>query len=247
MPPVIVFDGDDTLWWTEPLYDIARDLAGDVAAADGLDAEEFDRVQKEIDVANFPAYGLTRERFPTSSVQAYDRLCAENRRKVNPVARQAVWYAADTVFTSSAEVHGHADDVLETLRWDGYRLVLYTKGDEEVQKKRIRDSGLAHHFTEVVICDHKKAEDFREVVQRNDGWCTHPTSRAISIGNSYKSDIAPALEIGMWGVWIEAYTWKHEHHERAEDHGHPKLIEAFGLHEVPGIIANGALWDYSNV
>src|ERR1035438_8256583 len=68
----IVFDGDDTLWETEPLYDKARSTAASIAASAGYSAFDFEDLQKVIDADNVRLMGLASHRFPTSSVQAYE-------------------------------------------------------------------------------------------------------------------------------------------------------------------------------
>ncbi len=71
---VVIFDGDDTLWETEILYDEARDDAAALVATTGIDRESFVDLQRQIDVRNVARLGLTKERFPTSSVEAYREL-----------------------------------------------------------------------------------------------------------------------------------------------------------------------------
>ena len=74
----IVFDGDDTLWETELLYDRARSEAATLAATVGLSPDEFESLQKLIDISNAQTMGLSSARFPTSSIQAFEELA---RRK----------------------------------------------------------------------------------------------------------------------------------------------------------------------
>ena len=46
-------------------------------------------------------------------------------------------------------------------------------------------------------------------------------SEMVSVGNSFKSDIAPMLSIGGWGIHIPSKVlWEHE---RMEEFGHPRL------------------------
>jgi len=55
----LVFDGDDTLWVTEPLYDAARIAAGKRVAAVVLDSAAWDALQRKIDVKNVSRFGLS--------------------------------------------------------------------------------------------------------------------------------------------------------------------------------------------
>ncbi|PYR76138.1 MAG: hypothetical protein DMF87_18855, partial [Acidobacteria bacterium] len=63
---MVVFDGDDTLWTTEPLYDEARQRARREVAAAGVDGAEWERLERATDVKNVTVMGFSVERFPTS-------------------------------------------------------------------------------------------------------------------------------------------------------------------------------------
>src|SRR3712207_5887306 len=75
---VVVFDGDDTLWRTEPLYDRARQDARFVVENEGLDGARWEELQRRLDVANVARFGLSAKRFPTSCREAYLAVCAES-------------------------------------------------------------------------------------------------------------------------------------------------------------------------
>ena len=61
----IVFDGDDTLWNTERLYDAARAKARHVVEKAGLDGARWEELERRIDVENVAHLGFSTERFPT--------------------------------------------------------------------------------------------------------------------------------------------------------------------------------------
>jgi putative hydrolase of the HAD superfamily len=52
MKRAIVFDGDDTLWHTEWLYDDARQQAREVVEAAGLDGARWEELERRTDVKN---------------------------------------------------------------------------------------------------------------------------------------------------------------------------------------------------
>ena len=70
MPPgqvcTVVFDGDDTLWATERLYDDARTAAQGLVVAAGIDGTRWDLTERKIDQDNVALMGLSAIRFPTS-------------------------------------------------------------------------------------------------------------------------------------------------------------------------------------
>jgi putative hydrolase of the HAD superfamily len=232
---VVVFDGDDTLWETEILYDQARDDAAALVAAAGIDPALFVDLQRQIDVRNVARFGLRRERFPTSSVDAYRQLAERRGDLVSDVVADDIYRASASVFERPAVLMDGAADVLEELR-QRHDLALLTKGDPAVQRRRIAQSGLASFFHVVEVVEEKDETSFRRVLQSLDA----VASRAWSVGNSVRSDISPALAVGMRAVWVDAYVWAHE---RAEDRSidHPDLRIAANLRQVPAFIDAAAV------
>jgi putative hydrolase of the HAD superfamily len=224
----LIFDGDDTLWVTEPLYDQARLRAAEVVSAAGLDAGAWDELERSIDVANVARFGLNADRFPTSCVEALDALAREQGREIRDSTRKDVWDAATSVFKNVAPVVDGANDVLSALH-EKFGLALLTKGDAAVQRKRIADSGLAHYFDAVSIVAAKDANAFRvlpppEIRDPRFVW---------SIGNSLSSDVLPALEAEMQAILIETHVWEFERHTSAVPDG---VWIARRLTDVPEII-----------
>jgi len=221
-----VFDGDDTLWWTEPLYDEARRAAGRFVAGAGVDPEAWDRLERRLDVENVARLGFSQERFPASCVEAYRALASPPSLAVEV----AVHRAASAVFGCTAPPAPGARAVLEALA-GSHHLVLLTKGDAEVQQRRVRASGLDDLLPTVEVVVEKGRGHFAELLQR---FGASPEA-SWSIGNSWRSDIEPALAVGMRAVWIDAPVWEYERHApRAVEH--PGLIVAHTLGEVPAAL-----------
>lgn len=202
MVDAIIFDADDTLWRTEPLYDMALDLAQAEVERHGIDGDEWRSLQRKIDLENVKTMGFSADRFPLSSQQAYEKLAsapsAEVAAKIN--------YFSRAVFRSVAEPVPGVERTLRTLRDQGYKLGLITKGELDVQNKRIADSGLASHFSAYVVVSGKTPDMFTALCTMLDV----APANTVSIGNSLSSDIVPALEAGLSGILIDAYVWEHE-------------------------------------
>ena len=118
---------------------------------------------------------------------------------------------------------------MKSLRSE-HALVLLTKGDPDVQVKRIADARLEDAFDQISIVPDKTPSQFREVLQALD---TSPRD-AWSVGNSLASDINPALRLGMSAVWVDAHVWEHERREVQAMPGH--LVSVTSLAEVPDIL-----------
>jgi putative hydrolase of the HAD superfamily len=99
--------------------------------------------------------------------------------------------------------------VPETLAAVGrtHRLVLITKGDLVHQVRKVRTSGLDHHFEHIEIVLDKDVDTYRRVLAE---WGIDPTT-FLMIGNSVRSDILPIVELGGHGVHVPYHvTWEHE-------------------------------------
>jgi putative hydrolase of the HAD superfamily len=230
MTSLVVFDGDDTLWSTEALYDQARQDARRAAESAGLDGEAWEAAERRIDVQNVAHLGLSQARFPTSCIQALDAVAGD--RTIDDALRDAVWAAAAAVFEMPAPL---LDGALETLEIVAatHRLALLTKGDGDVQRRRLEDSGLEPWFDEVTIVEQKSSEEFRSLLLE---FHADPGA-SISIGNSLKSDILPAIEIGMHAIWIDAHVWEWERQHHADSDIEAGLIRrAEDLYDVPRLL-----------
>ena len=228
---LVVFDGDDTLWRTEFLYDEARDEAATLVAATGLDPDAFRDLQREIDVRNVEKFGLSKDRFPTSSVQAYEHLAQQHGAPVSDRMASEVYHVSASVFTRPAPLMKDVVQVLQLLS-SSFDLALLTKGDTVVQEQRIDDSGLRRFFRVIHVVQEKDADSFKSILDL----LGVSVENAWSVGNSLRSDILPALEIGMRAVSIDAYVWAHERHDDQTLAAHPDIRVATSLKVVPGLI-----------
>ena len=154
----VVFDGDDTLWSTELLYDEARAEARQIVKASGLDGARWEALERQIDVENVAVFGHSAERFPQSCRQAYDALRVALGMDLDEATANTIEQAARKVFDRPAQLTPGASDTLRTLKEHGARLGLLTKGDPVVQRKRISDSTLAPYFDAISIVPTKSPE-----------------------------------------------------------------------------------------
>jgi putative hydrolase of the HAD superfamily len=229
----VIFDGDDTLWWTEPMYDHARQAVRELVELAGLDGEAWEARERARDVENVATFGLGRARFPTSCVEAYHELAISNGTTPDEQLDKRIWEAADRVFTEHAPLADGAREVLAELR-PGHILALLTKGDVEVQQQRIQHSGLSSYFDCVDVVPLKDARTFAAMAAR----IGVPPAACWSVGNSWASDIAPAAAIEMRAVWIPAHVWEYEQHLGNERHD--LVVRVHSLWDALTVIQHGA-------
>ena len=118
---------------------------------------------------------------------------------------------------------------LETLRSHlegSSKMVVFTKGELQDQENKLKRSGLLKYFDDVEITSDKSQREFLALCEHQQ---IHP-SELLMIGNSLKSDIAPALAIGAWAIHIPFHvTWQLEHFE---DIDHERLIKIEHFSEI---------------
>lgn len=113
--------------------------------------------------------------------------------------------------------------VEDTLRWlkasTSLRLVVFTKGELLDQQHKLERSGLLPFFSHTEITSDKGEPEFRRLCEKMG---VQP-KEMLMVGNSLKSDIAPALAIGCPAVYVPFHvTWQLEH---AEEIAHPQMVE----------------------
>ena len=106
------------------------------------------------------------------------------------------------------------------------KMVVFTKGELQDQENKLKRSGLLKYFDDVEITSDKSQKEFLALCEHQD---IHP-SELLMIGNSLKSDIAPALAIGAWAIHIPFHiTWQLEHFD---DIDHERLIKIQRFSEI---------------
>jgi putative hydrolase of the HAD superfamily len=224
---VIGFDADDTLWRSEDFFTEAEELFAEVVAPHAPHGVDVLDSLHAIELDNVPISGYGVKAFALSMVQA--AVTATRGAVPASVIGQLVDHAHEMLM-HPVEV---LDGVPETLAAVGrtHRLVLMTKGDLVHQARKVRTSGLEHHFAHNEIMLEKDVETYRRVL---DEWSIDP-KRFLMVGNSVKSDILPILELGGAGVHVPYHvTWGHE---VVHDHG-GGFTELESLRELPAWLAS---------
>jgi putative hydrolase of the HAD superfamily len=215
MKPTLIIDADDTLWENNIYYEQCIADFAELMAAHGFGREEAGHMAEEVERERVPVVGYAPEEFARSLVIAYQRLCERHDRPVENVVSDDVWEIGQRVVEYPIVL---LDGVEETLaRLSGHcRLLLLTKGDQEVQESKLVRSGLAHFFEAVHIVPEKDAEVLQNLVVNNG---LEP-GQTWMVGNSPRSDINPALEAGIGAIYIpHPNTWNLEIEEIVKPDG----------------------------
>ena len=88
-----------------------------------------------------------------------------------------------------------------------HRIALVTKGDLVHQWRKVRTSGLEHHFELIEVVMEKDVETYARIIRLLD---VDP-ARFCMVGNSVPSDVLPVLALGGHAVHVPyRITWHHE-------------------------------------
>jgi putative hydrolase of the HAD superfamily len=225
----LIFDADDTLWDTQPLYSEAKRRFFLEMAEAGFPLEGVRQRLEVIDHANVSRFGFSKERFPQSMWDTYHSLCNYYGRRFDDTKARRIQSIGAAVFEAQPRIFDGVSASLSELQAHHVRLILATKGDREVQQQRLDASHLRHYFDRVYILPDKGTREFRAIVMEE----KLELSAGWSVGNSARSDINPALAVGLRAIWIPNKTWMYEDEEPAAS---PRLYRVESIREVPGIV-----------
>jgi putative hydrolase of the HAD superfamily len=220
-PQHLIFDADDTLWENNVLFERAIDDFIEWVDHPTHDPVAIRRILLDIERANASAHGYGSKVFLRSLHDCFEHLAER------PVDDQAVESIAGLTSRLANHEIELIPDVSATLDALGQRhdLMLLTKGDPDEQHRKLDASGLGHHFRRAVVVTEKEPSVY-EALARDEGL---DPARTWMIGNSIKSDVNPALAVGLGAVFIpNVNTWALEHAEL--DSTSPRLlrIQRFG-------------------
>lgn len=218
-PQYLIFDADDTLWENNVYFERAFDEFVEFLGHSRLGAPEVRAVLDEIEIVNREIHGYGALNFGRNLKQCYEHLC---ERAIAPEDLARVMSFAEKILEQPVELIPGVEGTLEYLAAQ-HELLLFTKGHPEEQKLKIEQSGLAQYFRHTAIVKEKDRESYAELVE----CCRLDLSRSWMIGNSPRSDINPALEIGLGAVYIpHPRTWSLEHEEVRNGNGRLIVLSA---------------------
>lgn len=216
---LVILDGDDTLWRTQELYDRAKAEFAALVRARREIAEDPVAVLDRIDAAAARTHGFTIDRFVESMLEGY-RLLVAGALPSTPIpqADELQIRRMAEPLTVSPSLYPDTVEALNKLQAH-FALILATKGEAAVQRQKIDALGLRRYFEGVFILERKTEREYWNILTE---YRAKP-EQCWAVGNSVRSDINPALRIGMRAVWIRRPTWLYE--EAALETGDVTTVE----------------------
>ncbi len=207
----LIFDADDTLWENNVVFEgVIADFI-DWIDHPRLPPGEVRRILDEVEALHAVEHGYGTKVFALTLEVTAQQL---REGDLTPADREAIARLITRLAWDQLDIIDGVPDTLAELQ-GRHDLLLLTKGNHEEQAHKIDRSGLAPFFRRTVITPEKTAATYRDLVAAE----SLDPARTWMIGNSPRSDILPAVDAGLRGVFVpHEHTWRLEHSELPETH-----------------------------
>ena len=214
---VIAFDADDTLWDCQSHFEEVENMLYNIIGPYCMDPKHELFVTES---NNMEDLGYGCKAFTISVMETALRVCGND---LSATQLSELLEAGKHLLQLPATPLPGVEETLQRLsvacRTSTLKLVCFTKGELQDQENKLRRSGLGRFFDHVEITSDKTEHEYLQL-------CRHlgiEPHELLMVGNSLKSDIAPALAIGAQAVHIPFHvTWQLEVHEDIE---HERMVK----------------------
>lgn len=159
------------------------------------------------------------DRYPRSFAAAAMAAChiaAPTRPQLVPYATHmyAMEQIGRSVFDAPYVEYPGVKPMLEQLRADGWTLILFTKGDSEVQTRKINLHGYPRYFDHCIVTLEKSTAHVQRLIRDFD----IDPAQSFYAGDSMKDDILPAKAAGLKAIHVTPKThWAYDNEATEPD------------------------------
>jgi putative hydrolase of the HAD superfamily len=221
---VIGFDADDTLWVNEPYFQETEKKFCSLLS-EYLGSEEITAELLKTEMQNIELYGFGAKSFMLSMIETANRI---SDRKVSSSIIDEIIKLGKELLDKPVELLDGVEDVLQKL-YGKYKLIVATKGDLLDQERKLKKSGIAKYFHHVEIMSDKKEENYKSLLNHLEIL----PENFLMVGNSFKSDILPVVNLGGYGIYIPYHvTWQHEKIDETISNGNERVKQIKEISEL---------------
>jgi len=211
---VIAFDADDTLWDCQSWFDEVERQCGDLLSP-WATQEEVTQSLFDTERGNMELLGYGTKAFTISLVENAVKI---TKGKITGDLVLKLIELGKSLLRFPTTPLPEVKETLQRLSEDGrYRLVVFTKGELLDQEGKLKRSGLSQYFEYMETVSNKGKDEYVAL-------CDHldiTPEELLMVGNSFRSDIAPALAVGCYTVHIPYHVvWELE---KSEEFPHERL------------------------
>ncbi|RNF84421.1 HAD family hydrolase [Montanilutibacter psychrotolerans] len=226
---LVGFDADDTLWRSQDYFDEAQ-LAFERVVGAYVDLHDSHAQQRlyDVELGNLGIFGYGVKGMTLSMIEAAVDI---TQARISAADLHRIVGIGKALLQHPVELLPGIREAVETIAAE-YPVVLITKGDLFHQEAKVRQCGLAGLFRRIEIVSEKDTATYTRLFEE----FALPASRFVMIGNLLRSDIAPVLELGGWGVHMPYHTsWAHENEANVDDDA-PRLCRVANASELPDAV-----------
>jgi len=194
---LLAIDADDTLWDCQSHFNAVEDryleLLKPYGDRDFL-YEEFFATEK----ANMASLGFGSKAFTISLVENALRVSGGN---ISTSKIAEIIALGKSLMNMPTTPLPYVEETLKKLNRRNdrqFKMVVFTKGELIEQENKLRRSGLMQYFDDIIIVSDKNDDAYRRLITQYDA--TPETT--VVVGNSFKSDIAPAIRQVATAMYI---------------------------------------------
>ena len=167
--------------------------------------EVKNELKREIDVKLVNEFkkqkqGFCVARFPYSFLFTFKEFC----QKSSFSDRMKAYDIGQEFMNIKPGLYEGVEETLDFLIQQNDSLVLLTKGDYNLQNKKIQINKLNRWFKEICIVHDKLPETFKELAEG------YKPKDIYSIGDTIDSEINPALKAGFKAIHIPQQIWRYD-------------------------------------
>ncbi len=218
---VIAFDADDTLWDCQSWFDKVEQRCCELLSP-WVTAREVSEGLFATESKNLALTGYGTKAFTLSLIE--NAVQVSRQQLTGDVVSQLIELGKELLLfptTPLPEVQETLEQLSLTRK---YQLVVFTKGELLDQENKLHRSGLDQYFSHMETVSNKTETEYRQLCENLDV----APEQTLMVGNSFRSDIAPALAAGAYAVHIPYHVvWELE---KSEEFPHERLrkIKHFG-------------------
>ena len=223
-------DWDDTIAENIRYFrEVEAEAARLVAGRTGFEVREVARRGAELDVIVARQMGLVKESLAAAWVACYREFAGRAGRPADPEVEAELRRLCAIPYETRQELIPGAAETLRWLHESGFEVTIWTAGEADIQRRKIRESGLTRWIHREAVVLEKTPERLKDFMgDREPGRC-------FVVGNSRHSDIRPALALGLAAYHVDVETWAYDHLE--VDEADPNYHRLSQISELPHLLA----------
>lgn len=218
---VIAFDADDTLWDCQSWFDSVEERCAELLkpwatrkeVSEGLFATEH----RNLSLTGYGTKAFTLSLIENAVRISHGEISGDDVMRLIDMGKELLRFPT----TPLPGVQETLEALVQRRR---YRLVVFTKGELMDQEDKLKRSGLEQYFCRLETVSNKTVTEYRQLCENLDV----APEETLMVGNSFRSDIAPALAAGAWAAHIPYHVvWELE---KSEEFPHERLykMQQFG-------------------